>query len=161
IYEDMILIGPAGSENAISGWVAAFRLSDGETIWKFRTVAGAGDLSSTNWKNPKDIQLGGGSVWTPLSLDAIRGELYVAVTNPAPDLPADLRPGPNLYTNSIVALDVKTGSLRWYEQMDPNDDHDWDLTQVSPVFNIRVDGRDRNFVATVGKDGMVRTLDRT
>ena len=105
--------------------------------------------------------MGGGAVWTPLALDAAHEELYAAIGNPAPDLPADLRPGPNLYTNSLVALEVKTGELRWHEQMVPNDDHDWDLTQVSPVFETRVNGRDRNFIATVGKDGMLRTLDRT
>jgi len=160
IWEDRILIGPAGSENAISGWVGAFRLSDGEPLWKFKTVPGAREGGAPTWANPRGIPLGGGAVWTPLSLDVPRGELYVAVTNPAPDLPADLRPGPNLYTNSIVALDVKTGQLRWYEQMTPNDDHDWDLTQVSPLFETRVGGKERSFVATVGKDGVLRTLDR-
>ena len=161
IYDDLILIGPAGSENAVSGWVGAFRLDDGEPVWRFDTVPGARDaIENDTWENPEDIVLGGGAVWTPLSMDLEREELYVAVTNPAPDLPANLRPGSNLYTNSIVALDVRTGELRWYEQMVPNDDHDWDLTQVSPVFNTTIDGRERNLVATVGKDGILRVLDR-
>jgi alcohol dehydrogenase (cytochrome c) len=82
------------------------------------------------------------------------------VTNPAPDLPAQLRPGKNLYTNAIVALDVRTGKLRWYEQLVPNDDHDWDLTQVSPLWRARIGGRERDLVATAGKDGMLRTIDR-
>jgi alcohol dehydrogenase (cytochrome c) len=86
--------------------------------------------------------------------------LYVPVTNPAPDLPAELRPGANLYTNSIVALDVRTGDIRWYDQLVPNDAHDWDLTQVSPLFRTTVGGRERNLVATSGKDGFLRVLDR-
>ncbi len=160
IFGDRILIGPAGSENAISGWVGAFRLRDGESIWRFNTVPGATRAGSETWKNPTGILLGGGAVWTPLSLDVERRELYVAVTNPAPDLPGYLRPGSNLYTNSIVALDIDTGNLRWHEQLVPEDDHDWDLTQVSPVFRTRIGGQERNVVTAVGKDGLLHVLDR-
>jgi alcohol dehydrogenase (cytochrome c) len=160
IYEDLILIGPAGSENAISGWVGAFKLSDGTPVWKFDTVPGASQAGSANWGNQAGIKVGGGAVWTPLSLDPAKGELYVAVTNPAPDLPAELRPGENLYTNSLVALDVHTGALRWYAQLVPNDSHDWDLTQVSPLFQASINGKKRSLVATVGKDGILRALDR-
>jgi len=160
IYEDLILIGPAGSENAISGWVGAFKLSDGSLVWKFRTVPGVEDNGSASWPNPAGIKLGGGAVWTPLSFDTESEELYVAVTNPAPDLPSDLRPGANLYTNSVVALDIRTGKLRWYKQLISNDSHDWDLTQVSPLFSTAVKGRQRSLVATVGKDGVLRAVDR-
>ncbi|MEO8027187.1 MAG: PQQ-binding-like beta-propeller repeat protein, partial [Bryobacteraceae bacterium] len=159
IFEDLILIGPAGSENDISGWVGAFRLKDGSQVWKFKTVPGAREGNQT-WPNPKQIVLGGGSVWTPFSFDPGKGELYVAVTNPAPDLPAHMRPGDNLYTNSLVALDIRTGQLRWYKQMIKNDSHDWDLTQVSPLFKTKIGGRESSLVATSGKDGMLRTVDR-
>ena len=96
IYDDLILIGPAGSENAISGWVGAFRLRDGEEVWRFQTVPGATRAGSESWGNPLSIPIGGGAVWTPFSLDVEREELYVAVTNPAPDLPgrATTRPEP-------------------------------------------------------------------
>jgi alcohol dehydrogenase (cytochrome c) len=160
IFEDKILIGPAGSENGISGWVGAFRLNDGQNVWRFRTVAKGQEPGSDTWKNPRNIPLGGGAVWTPLSLDAEKAELFVAVTNPAPDLPAHLRPGDNLYTNSVVVLNARTGALLWHKQTVPNDSHDWDLTQVSPLFEANVAGRDAKLVATVGKDGILRTLDR-
>jgi len=160
IYEDMILIGPAGSENAISGWVGAFQLETGEELWRFQTVPGATREGGASWLNPYNIPLGGGAIWTPFTLDPERDELYVAVTNPAPDLPANLRPGPNLYTNSIVALDVHTGELRWYDQLVPADEHDWDLTQVSPIYTARIGGVERNLIATAGKDGILRVIDR-
>ena len=160
LFEDLVLIGPAGSENGISGWVGAFRLRDGSPVWKFQTVPGATLAGTESWGNPKGIKLGGGSVWTPFTLDVETGELFVAVTNPAPDLPANLRPGDNRYTNSAVVLDVRTGKLLWYRQMVPNDSHDWDLTQVSPLFQTKVGGRDSRLLATVGKDGVLRTLDR-
>jgi len=160
VFEDMILIGPAGSENAISGWLGAFSLTDGDLIWKFMTVPEAAAGGGESWGNPEGIKLGGGAVWTPLSFDLELGEVYVAVTNPAPDLPAYLRPGDNLYTNCIVALDILTGELKWYKSIVPNDDHDWDLTQVTPVLKAGVDGVSRDMVATVGKDGVLRTLDK-
>jgi alcohol dehydrogenase (cytochrome c) len=160
LFDDLVLIGPAGSENAISGWVGAFRLRDGSPVWKFQTVPGATLASSESWKNTKGIKLGGGSVWTPFTLDVEKEQLFVAVTNPAPDLPADLRPGDNRYTNSVIVLGVRTGKLLWYKQMVPNDSHDWDLTQVSPMFQARTDGRESRLLATVGKDGILRTLDR-
>ncbi|NQV68630.1 MAG: PQQ-binding-like beta-propeller repeat protein [Pseudohongiella sp.] len=160
IFEDLVMIGPAGSENAISGWVAAFSLSDGDLIWKFLTVPEAAAGGGPTWGNPTNIPLGGGAVWTPLSMDLELGEVYAAVTNPAPDLPAYLRPGENLYTNNIIALDARTGELKWHKSMVPNDDHDWDLTQVSPVLKAGVNGVSRDMVATVGKDGILRTLDK-
>ena len=160
VFEDMILIGPAGSENAISGWLGAFSLTDGDLIWKFMTVPDAAAGGGESWGNPEGIKLGGGAVWTPLSFDLELGEVYVAVTNPAPDLPAYLRPGDNLYTNCIVALDILTGELKWYKSIVPNDDHDWDLTQVTPVLKAGVDGVSRDMIATVGKDGVLRTLDK-
>jgi alcohol dehydrogenase (cytochrome c) len=160
VVDSLIVIGPAGSENNIQGWIGAFRLSDGQPLWRFNTIPRPGEPGTETWGNRPDVPVGGGSVWTPLSLDRARGELYVPVTNPAPDLPAHLRPGPNLYTNAIVALDARTGKLRWYDQLVPSDFHDWDLTQVSPLFRATVGGRERNVVSTAGKDGVLRLLDR-
>lgn len=158
IFDDLVMIGPAGSENAISGWVGAFSIADGDLVWKFMTVPEAAAGGGATWGNPKGIPLGGGAVWTPLSMDIEKEELYVAVTNPAPDFPAYLRPGENLYTNCIVALDVRTGELKWYRSIVPNDDHDWDLTQVSPVLKKSINDVSMDMIATVGKDGILRTL---
>ena len=160
VVEDLVLIGPAGSENNVSGWIGAFRLDDGAPVWRFNTVPKPGEPGAETWPNPNDIPVGGGAVWTPLSLDRDQGEVYIAVTNPAPDLPAQLRPGKNLYTNAIVALDARTGKLRWYEQVVPNDDHDWDVTQVSPLWRGKAGGKERDLVAVAGKDGILRALDR-
>ncbi len=160
IFEDLILVGPAGSENAVRGWVGAFRLADGQPVWRFNIVPEPGEPGSETWDNPPGIPVGGGAVWTPMSLDTERGLLHVAATNPAPDFPAALRGGDNLYTNSMIALDVRTGKLAWYDQLVPADDHDWDLTQVSPLYRTAVNGVERNLIATVGKDGFLRVIDR-
>ena len=160
IYDDLVVIGPAGSENNIKGWIGAFRLADGTPVWRFNTVPRPGEPGADTWANPGGLPQGGGALWTPLTLDPAKGELYVAVTNPAPAFAGHLRPGKNLYTNALVALDVHTGTLRWYEQLLPNDTHDWDLTQVSPLFREKVGGRDRSLIATVGKAGVLTVLDR-
>jgi len=99
-------------------------------------------------------------VWTPLSFDAENNVVFVPVGNPAPDFYREVRPGTNLYTDSVVALDVKTGTLLWYKQFVANDMHDWDLSQVSPIFRASVDGKQRNLMTVSGKDGLLRMLDR-
>jgi len=160
IFEDLIVIGPAGSENNIQGWIGAFKLSDGQPVWRFNTIPRPGEPGSETWTKIPGVPAGGGAVWTPMSLDTDRGELYVAVTNPSPDLPAHLRPGKNLYTNAALALDVRTGKLRWFDQLVPSDSHDWDRTQVSPLLRARIAGKDRNVLITTGKDGLLHALDR-
>ena len=160
IFEDLVLIGPAGSENNIQGWVGAFKVTDGSPVWRFNTVPKKGEPGFETWKNPKGIPMGGGAIWTSFAIDSNTGDLHIAVTNPSPDLPVHLRQGDNLYTNSIVVLDVRTGKLRWYKQLVPNDSHDWDLTHVTPIFTSTVNGAKRRLVATAGKDGMLRTIDR-
>ena len=160
VFEDLVLIGPAGSENNLQGWVGAFRADDGSPVWRFNTVPKKGEPGFETWQNPKGIPMGGGSVWTSFALDTENGDLHVAVTNPAPDLPVHLRQGTNLYTNSIVVLDVRTGKLRWHRQLVPNDSHDWDVTHATPMITTTVNGAPRRLVVTTGKDGMLRALDR-
>lgn len=160
LFDDRIIIGPAGSENAIKGWVGSFRAEDGLPMWRFNIVPGKGDPALETWKADANIPLGGGAVWTPVALDAKRGHLFVATTNPSPDFPSEQRGDKNLYTNTLLVLDIRTGKMVWYDQLVPEDDHDWDLTQVSPLISVSIDGRPRDLVITVGKDGMLRAVDR-
>ena len=161
IYDDLVVIGPAGSENAVGGWIGAFRLTTGDSVWRFRTIPAKGEPGSETWKVPPGVVVGGGAVWTPMTLDVKAELIYAATTNPAPDLAGDVREGDNLYTNSIVALNVRTGKVAWYRQLVPHDTHDWDLTQPGPLYDATVGGVARTLMATAGKDGMLRVLDRT
>ncbi len=160
IYEDLILIGPAGSEAGVKGWVGAFRLEDGAQVWRFNTVPDAGEPGAETWKDATARETGGGSTWAPFSFDAAQGVLYVPVSNPAPDFYTDSRLGTNLYTNSMLAMDVRTGKLKWFYQGVPADFHDWDLTQVSPLFETKINGKLRKLVTIAGKDGLLHVLDR-
>ncbi len=158
--DSLVFLGPAVGELAIRGWIAGFRADNGARVWRFNIVPAPGEPGSETWEIKGNLPLGGGAVWTPLSYDAERGLLFVPAANPAPDFPEAMRGGTNLYTNAIIALDAGTGKLAWYDQLVPNDDHDWDITQVSPLYRTTVNGAPRNLVATAGKDGMLRVLDR-
>jgi alcohol dehydrogenase (cytochrome c) len=160
IFEDEILFGPAGADWGAKNWIGAFSLDSGEPLWRFNLVPNVDEPGAESWKNPKSLEHGGGSLWTPLSLDAAKGVLYVPVGNPSPDFFEAARPGDNLYTNSAVALDVRSGKLLWFHQFGPADVHDRDLSQVSPLFRIPLKGKSRNLMAISGKDGLLRVLDR-
>jgi len=160
IFENLVILGPAGSELGVKGWVGAFKLSNGEPVWKFNTVPDHGEPGSETWEKADAKLLGGGAVWAPLSLDADAGVVYVPVANPAPDFYGEARPGANLYTCAMVALDARTGKLRWFYQLVPHDEHDWDTTQASPLFSATIAGKTRKLVATAGKDGLMHVLDR-
>jgi alcohol dehydrogenase (cytochrome c) len=98
VFEDLVIIGPAGNEVPIKGWVGAFRLESGDPVWRFNTVPGPGEPGAESW-GATDAVTGGGAVWTPFSVDATRGLVFVATGNPAPDFYGEVRQGANLYTN--------------------------------------------------------------
>jgi alcohol dehydrogenase (cytochrome c) len=160
IYEDLVIIGPAGSELGVKGWMGAFRLKDGSEVWRFHTIPEDGEPGAETWEKADSRIKGGGSVWSPMALDTEQGLLYFAAANPAPDFYSLARPGANLYTNSMVVLDARTGKLKWHYQVVPHDVHDWDLTQSSPLFTATINGKPRKLVATVGKSGVLHVLDR-
>ena len=160
IYGDLVFVAPAVSEFGIQGWIGAFRVSDGAPVWRFNIVPKPGEPGAETWNQHPTVPVGGGSVWTPLAFDATHELLYVPTANPAPDFAAALRGGDNLYTNSVLVLHARTGKLAWYRQVAPHDAHDWDVTQVSPLYHATVDGVARDLVTEAGKDGMLRVFDR-
>jgi alcohol dehydrogenase (cytochrome c) len=161
VHGDLVYIGPAGAEWASKGWVGAFRITDGSQAWRFNIVPDDGDPGANTWgTNPAAREHGGGNLWTPMTFDEEKNLLYVPGGNAAPDIYDEGRPGTNLYTNSLIALDAMTGHLAWYRQFIPHDVHDYDVTHVGPMFKAKISGSTKNVVASTGKDGMLRLLDR-
>jgi alcohol dehydrogenase (cytochrome c) len=161
VHGDLVYIGPAGAEWASKGWVGAFRISDGEPVWRFNIVPDDGESGADTWgTDPAARTHGGGNLWTPLTFDEEKNLLYVPGGNPAPDIYDEGRPGANLYTNSMIALDATTGRLAWYRQFIPHDVHDYDVSHVGPLFKAAIGGSARNVAASTGKDGLLRLLDR-
>jgi alcohol dehydrogenase (cytochrome c) len=161
VHGNLIYIGPAGAETAAQGWVGAFRIRDGKQVWRFNIVPDDGEPGADTWgPDPAARRHGGGNLWTPMSFDVQRNLLYVPGGNAAPDLYDDDRPGANLYTNSLIALNATTGHLVWYRQFVPHDVHDYDVSHVAPVFKTTINGSTRDVIASTGKDGLLRLLDR-
>jgi alcohol dehydrogenase (cytochrome c) len=159
VVDDIVIIGVAGSESGIRGWIGGFRLNDGTPVWRFNVIPNAGEQGSETWGNTAVLEKGGGGIWTPVVLDEEHGQLFIGTADPAPTLDGSTRPGDNLYTDSLVVLDVHTGKLLWYRQLFPHDLYDRGVT-AGPLFTAKVRGQPRVLVAAAGKDGLLRVLDR-
>lgn len=124
---------------------------------KDRDVVPKTGAARASWTNPK-LPVTGGGMWTSFTLDPGTGILYVPVANPAPDFDIIDRTGSDLLTNSVVALDARTGKLLAYNQLVKRDAHDWDVSTAPALITTR-DGK--NIIASANKDGLLSVLDRT
>ena len=156
-WNGLVFMGVAGGDWGVRGRVIAFDEETGRQVWSFTTIPTGDEFGADTWTNKKSALTGGGGVWTTLTLDPSNGELLVPVGNPAPDLIASYRPGDNLFTDSVISLDARTGKLRWYHQEHKNDSIDHDIAAAPVVFR---DPDIRDIVAFAGKDGVLVGLDR-
>ncbi|HVR45439.1 MAG TPA: PQQ-binding-like beta-propeller repeat protein [Candidatus Binatia bacterium] len=156
IWHDLVFMGTAGGDVGVTGAVSAYRVSDGTKVWSFSTIPEENQIGGNTWKTSSARRHGGGGVWTYFTLDPQSGTIFAPVGNPWPDYNADVRPGANLFTTGIVALDASSGKLRWSYQTQPNDDHDWDATG-SAEFDM---GGGKKLLAVTSKDGLLHLIDR-
>jgi alcohol dehydrogenase (cytochrome c) len=161
VFEDLVIVGPSGSEYGVRGWVGAFRLKDGQPVWRFNTIPGEGEAGYDTWGNADANLRRGGGLWTTPALDEKTGEVFVAVGNPAPDFHGSGRMGENLYTNALLVLDARTGRYKWHKQATPHDTHDWDMPVATPLLSGQFGGKQRDVVTLGGKDGFMRLVDRS
>jgi PQQ-dependent dehydrogenase (methanol/ethanol family) len=157
VWGELLLIGNAGGDLATVGGLHALRIEDGSPVWTFNTIPSAGEAGAESWTLPGTRAYGGGAIWTSMSLDPSSGIVYVPVGNPAPDFNKAVRPGDNLYSVSVVAVEANTGKLRWYFQGIAGDDRDWDMSTVALVEGPR----GTPYVAASGKHGLLYLLDRS
>ena len=165
-YDGLVITGFAGAERGIRGRVKAYSADDGALVWTFYTVPGPGEFGHETWPQPGDpysevYRYGGGSVWQTPAVDPELGLIYFATGNPGPDFAGYVRPGDNLFTASMLALDVYTGEYRWHFQQVHHDIWDYDATSPVVLFDIEIDGETRRAIAEAGKTGWVYILDRT
>lgn len=156
-WQGLVFMGIAGGDWGIRGRMMAFNADSGREVWRFNTVPLADEPGAETWERPETRDTGGGGTWGSYALDADRGEVFVPVANPAPDFSPALRPGANLYTNSVVVLDARTGKLKWWYQIAPGDGHDYGIG-AAPMLYTQADGR--QVVALAPKDGHVYVVDR-
>jgi len=153
----LVFIGHAGGDQTgVAGHAYALDAADGHVVWKFDVVPDEPAVRAT-WANADRYPITGGAFWTSFTLDAERGVLYLPAGNAAPDFDVEARGGDNLYTNSIIALDAKTGHLLGYNQIVKHDNHDWDVNSPPALATTR---GGRAIVASANKDGLLSVLDR-
>lgn len=160
IVKDKVIVGVAGGEFAIRGFLDAYDPKDGTRAWRFWTVPAPGEPGSETW--PAGVwERGGGPTWLTGTYDPDLNLLYWGTGNPNPDFYGADRKGDNLYTNALVALDADTGKLRWHFQFTPHDEHDWDANQIPVLADLTVEGQPRKVVMVANRNGFLYVLDRT
>jgi alcohol dehydrogenase (cytochrome c) len=156
-WNGMVFVGNAGGDNfGVTGHVWALDQKDGHTLWRFDVVPDSGPARDS-WRNAPGVPITGGAFWTTFALDQQNNVLFVPAGNPAPDFAPTVRPGDNLYTNSVIALDAKSGRILSYAQLVKHDTHDWDVSAGPVVLTTR---GGRQMIASANKDGLLSAIDR-
>jgi alcohol dehydrogenase (cytochrome c) len=165
IVKDKVILGAAGGEYGIRGFLAAFDAKTGREAWRFNTIAGPGEKGAETW-GAESWKVGGGSVWVTGSYDRDLNLTYWGIGNPGPDWNGDVRPGDNLYSDSVVALDADTGQLKWHFQFTPHDVYDYDSVQVPVLVDMQWPDPNgqrtmRKVLLLANRNGIFYVLDRT
>ena len=158
IVKDKVIVGVASSGETC--FVAALSSETGDEAWRFRSVPKKGEPGAETWGD-FPLDWGGAPAWTTGTYDPQLNLLYWATGNPWPDFYGGDRPGDNLYTDCVLALDPDTGKLRWYFQFVPHDTHDWDANETPVLVDAEFQGRPRKLLVQANRNGFYYVLDRT
>lgn len=160
IVKDKVLVGTSGGDDGVRGFVAAYYADSGKLAWRFWTIPAPGEFGSESW--PKDLYLhGGGTTWMPGTYDPELNLIFWTTSNPAPDFEGSVRPGDDLYTDCVLALDPDTGKLKWYFQFTPHDLFDYDATETPVLVDAVYKGVPSKLLIQANRNGFVYVLDRT
>ncbi len=160
IVGDLVIAGVAGGDHGMRGFVGAFKSDTGAVVWRHWTVPRRGEPGIETWQG-KEPLLGGGSTWLTGSYDSSTDTLYWATGNPWPDSDDRDRPGDNLYTNCVLALDPKTGDLKWHYQFTPHDVKDRDATEPNVLVDTDYRGKPSKLLLHADRNGFFYVFDRT
>jgi alcohol dehydrogenase (cytochrome c) len=159
VVKDKIVVGLAGGDLGVRGYIAAFDAKTGKEAWRFYTIPGPGEKGNDSWSGDS-WKTGGAGVWNSGAFDADANLVYFGTGNPAPDWDGHTRLGDNLYSDSVVALDADTGALKWHYQFTPHDEVDYDSTQVPILVDMEWQGRPRKVMLWANRNGLAYVLDR-
>jgi PQQ-dependent dehydrogenase (methanol/ethanol family) len=155
-----VIVGIAGGEFGVRGFLDAYDAATGKRLWRFYTIPSPGEFGNDTW-NGESWKRGSGATWLTGSYDPDLNLLYWGVGNPGPNMNGDVRQGNNLFTCSVVALDLETGTLKWYYQFTPGDTHDWDANESLVLADRVIDEKKRKLIMQADRNGMFYVLDRT
>ncbi|HEY1242909.1 MAG TPA: PQQ-binding-like beta-propeller repeat protein [Bryobacteraceae bacterium] len=159
VVGNLVVTGHAGGDEGARGFVAAFDRNSGKEVWRFWTVPQPGEPGSETWKG-KGIEHPSAATWMTGTFDPQLDTVYWPAGNPGDDFYGDDRDGDNLYSDSIVALDAKTGKLKWYFQFTPHDIHDWDAQEPPVLVDTNWHGQPRKLLLQANRNGFFYVLDR-
>ncbi len=160
VVKDTIIVGVAGGEYGVRGFVDAYSTETGKRVWRFNTVPGPGEPGHETWQGDS-WKTGGAPAWLTGSYDPELNLIYWGTGNPSPSDYGVERKGDNLYSNSVLALDADTGRLKWHYQFTPHDLHDYDSTQVPVLVDEDWQGKPRKLLIQANRNGFLYVLDRT
>jgi alcohol dehydrogenase (cytochrome c) len=159
--KDDIIVGASGGDQGVRDWIVSLDPKTGNLKWKSFAVPAPGEPGSETWKDKNNAwQTGGGAFYVTGSYDPQTNLTYWGSGNPVPGYDAAYRPGDNLYTNSLLAIDAATGKFRWHFQYTPNDNKDYDETGTHILIDTKVNGEDRKIVSHAGRNGYNYVFDR-
>jgi len=160
IVKDQVIVGTAGGDGPIRGFLAAFDAKTGKEVWRFYPIPAPGEPGNETWSGDS-WKTGGAAIWNTGAYDPETNLTFWGTGNPAPDTNGNVRLGDNLYSDCVVALDADTGKLKWYYQFTPHDEMDYDSTQVPVLADIEFRGRMRKVMLWANRNGLMYILDRT
>jgi alcohol dehydrogenase (cytochrome c) len=162
IVRDLAIVGAAGGEFGIRGYIDATDLNTGKAAWRTFTIPGTGEPGNETWKDGKDRwKHGGGSIWETATYDPDTDTFYQGIGNAGPDWDPEYRPGDNKWAASVLAISPNDGKIKWGYQYTPNDPYDFDEISEHPIINAKVNGEDRKLVVHAARNGFYYALDRT
>ena len=160
VVKDKVIVGTSGGDDGVRGFVAAYDAASGKLAWRFWTIPGPGEPGSDSW--PGELyKHGGGTTWMPGTYDPQLNTLYWGTSNPSPDFDGAVRPGDDLYTDCVLALDPDTGKLKWHFQFTPHDLYDYDATETPVLIDTTYRGKPRKLMVQANRNGFFYVLDRT
>jgi alcohol dehydrogenase (cytochrome c) len=160
VVKDKVIVGISGGDFGIRGFLDAYDAKTGKRLWRRWTVPGVGEPGHETWGPGESWKSGGAPTWVTGTYDPELNLLYWGTGNPAPDYNGDTRPGDNLYSDCLLALDPDTGSIRWHFQFTPHDVHDWDSNQIPVLIDAMWEGRMRMLVVQANRNAFFYVLDR-
>jgi alcohol dehydrogenase (cytochrome c) len=160
VVKDKVIVGTSGGDDGVRGFVAAYDAETGKEAWRFWTIPGPGEFGSESWPG-ESYKLGGGTTWMPGTFDPELNTIFWGTSNPAPDFDGAPRPGDDLYTDCLLALDPDTGKLKWYFQFTPHDLFDYDAVETPVLVDATFRGQLRKLIVEANRNGFLYVLDRT
>lgn len=160
VIKDSVIVGESGGDSGVRGFIAAYDAATGKLKWRFWTIPGPGEFGSSSW--PGDSYLhGGATTWLTGTYDPELNTLFWTTSNAAPDFVGESRPGDDLYTACVLALDPDTGRLKWHFQFTPHDLYDYDATETPVLVDTEENGVVRRLLVQADRNGFYYVLDRT